>query len=68
MVKIMHHNEYMARMKVKTTAELEYIRTDANDALNAHPRGINAGYYADEVHYANMELTFRAGPAMYLGE
>ena len=65
MKKIMSHNLYMAACKTRTTEQLEYVVSDAREALAAMPDGINAGFYADEIHYNSMELRFREQKAMY---
>ena len=58
-MKTMNHNEYMKACKTKTVEQLQFIREDASAAIRAMPFGENAGYYADEVHYAAMELKRR---------
>ena len=57
--KKMNHTEYMANTRKMDTASLLYVREDARSAMEAMPEGENAGYYADEVHYCNMELARR---------
>lgn len=59
MKKEMNHAEYPKRLRKKTDDELRFIIRDAQAAMDAMPDGCNAGYYADEVHYASMELTRR---------
>lgn len=59
--KIMDHNLYMAALKTRSYAALAYGRIDAQQALDAMPDGINAGFYADEVHYFSMEIRRRNG-------
>ena len=59
MKKVMNHSEYMESLKTKSTASLRYIAQDANNAMTAMPDGVNAGYYADEVHYCMMEIRSR---------
>jgi len=59
MPKTMEHGAYQRRLKSKTTSELQYIAKDANEAATVNPSGENAGYYADEVHYALAELKRR---------
>lgn len=59
MQKKMDHAAYQKRLKTKSDAELRFIIKDANEALKAMPDGENAGYYADEIHYASMELQRR---------
>jgi hypothetical protein len=53
------HTNMMSSMKRKTDAELRFIRRDAVEAsICAYGLGnpVKAGRYADEAHYANMEL------------
>lgn len=59
MQKHIDHVGYPAKLKLKTKAELEYIITDAQGALDAYPENPNAGYYADEINYAQNELASR---------
>lgn len=59
MQKHIDHVGYPAKLKLKTKAELEYIITDAQGALDAWPESPNAGYYADEINYAQNELASR---------
>jgi hypothetical protein len=61
-IKTMHHAEYMKALKTKSIAELKHIIRDAHEAIDAMPDGPNAGFYADEVSYAAMELNSRKGP------
>lgn len=61
MPKTMEHGAYQRGLKSKTTAELRYTAKDANEAATVNPTGENAGYYADEVHYALAELKRRQG-------
>lgn len=58
--KQMDHNEYPKRMKKLTGDQLRYTIQDAREAMLAMPDGENAGYYADEISYAAMELSRRA--------
>lgn len=58
-MKAMNHAEYQKGLKGKTVAELRFLAKDAREAMEAMPNGENAGYYADEVHYAAMELRSR---------
>lgn len=53
------HTEYPKRLRRKSIVELEFIRKDANEAIEANPHGEKAGYYMDEIHYASMELQRR---------
>ena len=57
--KTMNHTDYMANVKTMDEQALAYFRDDARRAMEAMPDGVNAGYYADEVHYCNMELVRR---------
>jgi hypothetical protein len=59
MIKHMNHSEYQENLKSKSREELVFIITDARAAIKAMPNGVNAGYYADEIHYAVMELNDR---------
>lgn len=61
MPKTMDHAAYQRGLKHKSPAELQFIAKDANEAATVHPQGENAGYYADEVHYALAELKRRQG-------
>ena len=58
-MKTMNHAEYQKGLKRKTEDQLRFIIKDAAEARDAFPMGENAGYYADEVHYAAMELKRR---------
>jgi hypothetical protein len=58
-MKTMNHVAYPKTLKSKTVAELRYIARDAREAVEANPTGENAGYYADEISYAAMELKRR---------
>ena len=53
------HREYPKSLKSKTDDSLRYIIKDAKEAMAANPNGRKAGYYADEVNYAAMELKTR---------
>lgn len=59
MVKHMDHAAYQATLRTKSMAELRFIAKDAREAMDAQPDGPNAGYYADEVHYAAAEIKRR---------
>ena len=59
--KVMDHAAYQNGLKKRTKDMLLYIMLDAQAAVDANPDGENAGYYADEVHYAAAELTRRGG-------
>jgi hypothetical protein len=58
--KYMDHNLYMAALKKRSDDALLYGLQDARSALDAMPDGINAGFYADEVHYFAMEIRRRS--------
>jgi hypothetical protein len=62
LIKTMRHAEYMKALKSKSISELKHIIRDASEARDAMPDGPNAGFYADEVSYAAMELNSRKGP------
>jgi len=59
MAKVMNHAEYQRKLRTKTVGELYFILLDAKAAEEANPMGENAGYYADERHYAAMEIARR---------
>ena len=54
------HAAYQKKTRKMTDAELRYTISDCKAAIKANPEGHKAGYYADEVHYCNMELARRA--------
>ena len=60
LVKKMDHNAYIARTRKMEDASLRYVRDDARQAIEAMPDGPNAGYYADEMHYCEMEIARRS--------
>jgi hypothetical protein len=53
------HAAYAAACTTKTVAQLRFIISDCREALAANPTGHKAGYYADEINYAAMELKRR---------
>ena len=55
-MKTMNHTEYPETLKTKTESELRFIAKDAKAAIDANPKGENAGYYADEVNYVCNEV------------
>ena len=57
--KKMDHAACQGRMKCLPRLALDFIVSDAQAAITAMPDGPNAGYYADEVHYAAMEIQKR---------
>lgn len=59
MKKVMDHAAYQAKLKGKTWDELQFIINDAREAIQANPDNVNAGYYADEIHYASAEIRRR---------
>jgi hypothetical protein len=54
------HASYPARCRRMSDAELMFTIADCRSALEAMPDGTKAGFYADEIHYANAELQRRA--------
>jgi hypothetical protein len=58
-MKKMDHAAYPKKCRGLSDLVLRFIIKDANEALMAMPNGENAGYYADEIHYAAMELKIR---------
>jgi hypothetical protein len=54
-----NHTEYMNKVKTLTEESLQYIITDAKQAIEAMPFGAKAGYYMDEIHYCVMEMNRR---------
>ena len=57
--KYMDHSAYPESLKSKPESELRHIIQDAQEAIKAMPDNPNAGYYADEINYAAMELNNR---------
>lgn len=55
------HGEYPKYAESLSDEALRYTIKDAAEAMNANPEGEKAGYYADEIHYAAMELKAREG-------
>jgi len=54
------HSTTMKNFKTKTDDELEYIISDCEAAIEAGKNfNPKCGQYADEIHYANMELKKR---------
>lgn len=47
--------------RAKSDDSLRYMIQDCREAMEAMPHGHKAGYYADEIHYASMELQRRQG-------
>jgi hypothetical protein len=62
-MKQMDHAAYQRKCRGLPEASLRYILKDAKEAIDAQPFGENAGYYADEIHYAAMELRRRGQEA-----
>ena len=58
-VENINHTEYPKSLRTKSEAALRYIIADAKAAIEANPEGHKAGYYADEICYAGMELARR---------
>lgn len=55
------HKAYQAKVRTQSEAELRYTIADAAESIKCNPTGCKAGYYQDEIHYANAELRRRAG-------
>jgi hypothetical protein len=55
----MNHAVYQAGLKSRSREQLDYIIKDAGEAIRANPESHNVGYYADEIHYASMEIERR---------
>jgi len=53
------HNAFPASLKAKSDDELRFIIKDAGEAIAAMPDNPKAGVYADQINYAQMELTKR---------
>lgn len=53
------HKAYPARLRRLPAISLRFIIRDAKEALAAMPDSPKAGYYADEINYAAMELQRR---------
>lgn len=53
------HSRYPLILKGTSDGELYFIIHDCKAAIAAMPDGPKAGYYADEIHYASMELARR---------
>jgi hypothetical protein len=54
--KVMDHSAYQKKTSAMPEEELYYTMRDCKAAMIANPRGINDGYYADEINYCAMEL------------
>jgi hypothetical protein len=57
--KTMDHMAYQKKIRRLPCDALRFIVKDAQEAIAAMPDGPNAGYYADEINYAAMELKKR---------
>ncbi len=55
----MDHTKYPRGLKSKSISSLHFIIRDAREAIKANPENPNAGYYADEISYAAMEIRRR---------
>lgn len=55
----MNHTEYMKKVKKLSIESLKFIIQDCKEAIAALPNNPKNGYYADEIHYCNMELVSR---------
>lgn len=64
MTEQIRHAEYQKKLKKLAVSALLFTINDAQQAIKAMPDGVKAGYYADEIHYCNMELRNRKGGAM----
>ncbi len=53
------HKACQERMRQLPFASLMFIIKDCREAIEAQPEGPKAGYYADEMSYAGMEITRR---------
>ena len=58
--KTMQWAMYTERIEKLPSVALRFIMIDAQEAIDAMPDGINAGYYADEIHISASELRKRA--------
>ena len=58
--KVMQWAVYTERIEKLPSVALRFICKDAQEAVDAMPDGINAGYYADEIHICASELRNRA--------
>lgn len=63
-IKAMDHGAYQKRLRALPIETLQFIIKDAGEARNlAEEMGSpNAGYYADEISYACMEIMKRGKP------
>ena len=55
----MNFANYEEKCRNATDASLVYVMKDAREAMLANPEGVKAGYYADEISMAGMELMNR---------
>ena len=55
----MNHTAYIQKVKKLSIESLRYIIQDCREAIAAMPNNPKNGYYADEIHYCNMELVSR---------
>jgi hypothetical protein len=53
------HTAYPKSLRSKPVESLRFIIKDCQEALQANPQATKAGYYADEINYAAMELRRR---------
>ena len=58
--KTMNFAVYAERIAKLPSVALRFILKDAQEAIEAMPDGVNAGYYADETHACAAELRNRA--------
>ena len=58
--KTMQWAQYMTRIEKLPSITLKHICVDAQEAIDAMPDGVNAGYYADEIFICGNELHQRS--------
>ena len=61
MIYQINHSEVIAKFSRYSREELNFVITDAHDAIEANPDNGKASYYADEIHYAAAEIRRRGG-------
>ncbi len=59
MTENINHTTYPKMLRSKSIDSLKFIISDCQAALKANPTCGKAGYYADEIAYAGMELKRR---------
>ena len=60
LMKTMQWAVYTTRIEKLPSIALRHICVDAQEAIDAMPDGVNAGYYACEIHICDLELHRRA--------